>query len=234
MRRGLGLGLIGSLMLFAAACGDDDGPDRDAYVAAVSEELQDPEDDSGLELDDDTADCTASALVSAIDDDDLGEIEPDDLGRAESLDDVDISLDADAEDQLRDDLADCDLEGAFVEAMVAEIGVDLPDEGADCLAGALDDDEFTDLLVGSLTEGSAEGEELLFETFADCPAVLAELFAAGIEESLGAELAREAVDCIAEQIEADPEAAVEAMSDEGAADAFGADVVGACPEIISG
>jgi hypothetical protein len=233
MWRGVSLLLVGSLVLIGTACGGDDGPDRDAYVEALSAEMENPTDDSDVELDEDAADCAATAVVSAIDDDDLADIEPDDLADADSLDDLDVSIDSDAEDQLRDDLADCDLEGVFVDAMVAEIG-DLPDGGAECLADALDDDEFAELITRSFVDGSEEGLDVLFRTFADCPAVLAELFAAGIEESLGAELSREAVDCIAEQIEADPEAAVNAMSDEGAADDFGTQVVELCPEIISG
>ena len=233
MWRGVGLGVVGSLALFAAACGDD-GPDREAYVDALSAELQDPEDSSSPELDEDTADCTATALVGAIGTDDLNDIEPDDLADAESLDDLDISLENDAEDELRDDLADCDLEGVFVESMVAEIGLDLPDEAADCLTGALDDDEFADVLTAALVDGSEEGAAVLFRTFADCPDVLAELFATGIEAELGAELSSEAVQCIADQIERDPAAAAEAMGGEGAAEAFGVGLVEACPEIVSG
>ena len=218
-----------------AACGDDGEADAQPYIDAVSADLQDPDDDDSPGLDEETAECLATALVDVVGADRLEEddIDPDDLADAESLDDLDITLDDDAQEQLADGIVDCDVETAIVEAAIDEIGADVPSGTTECLSDAIDDDAFSELMVASVVDGSDVGADTLLRAFADCPDALAELVAAGIEAELGAQLSSDAIECIASHIEDDPDAAADAMND-GDVDAYGAALLEACPEIVSG
>lgn len=232
------LALAAPVVFVLAACGDDDGgADPAPFVEALSEDIQSGEDDE-FSLDDEAADCVAAAIVDTVGADRLEEegIEPDELADADSLDDLDVSIDDEAVEELGDALGDCDLEGSLIEGFVGSAGFELSSDATACLQDAVVEDLGSALASVFADEDDSAGVQALFvDAFGACPDATAEAFAAGIEQELGGPLSEEALDCIAEQVEADPEGAAQAFAGGGSdAEAIGEEIGLACLQELGG
>jgi hypothetical protein len=96
---------------------------------------------------------------------------------------------------------------ALVAAGIEESkGDEMSDAGRACLAEELDPDEAEPTLVALFEGDQSALEELIAGAVSACPELVTELMVAGMEETLGEELSEEARACVAEQVEADPDA----------------------------
>lgn len=225
--------LVAALALLAA-CGSDDDVDPAPYIQAQVDELLEGED--GPPLQQDAAECLATAVVEGVGADTLDEAEvtPEEFAEAESLDDLELGVD---EDALRRDLADrfggCEIGGTLVEVFAGELPFELDDEGSACVADALDQSEaLAEGLAASFVDDDSSGIQTAFlGSLADCPAIISDLISDSIE-SAGVTVDAEARQCIADEVEARGEQGIAELLEGGAAaQQLGVELAEACLDV---
>lgn len=132
--------------LVVAGCGGADGPSatnaRESYAAAAASAFTSG--NSGPPVADDVAGCVGAALVDVVGASSLRSrgVTAQDLADAPDLRSLDVPLPVDAERSLAADLRDCDLAGALVGPIAAQIASDLElvltAEQAGCVDDAVD------------------------------------------------------------------------------------------------
>lgn len=255
--RARGAVVVLPLLLFAA-CGDDTdtdadidvvttttsageaaepaaGADRDAYVAAVADDIGS---DAGAALAEVDAKCVAGAIVDAVGADELDAagFTPEEFADAESFDDVGIELDSDARDRLAGALGECDLAESIARAFsggVSSEGFELSDEAIACVTEEFRSNvAFASAIVDSLVgDDDAAIEEITLGAMAGCPDMLVDLLVAGIESEAGEPLSPEAITCIGDIVRADPDGAVAAT--QGDASGLGQQIVDECGALLA-
>lgn len=166
-------GLLLALSLSATACGGDDkagakdkatkdDPEADEYVDALAASIA--ESDNGFD-DDETNECVAQAIVEAIGVDDLQDkATPDEFAGADSLEELDLTIEG---DDVWDAGNDCTDLGRWL--MEGTAGGD--EDTTDCLMDATTDDERKALFVAGM-EGSnlidPEVQEAIQKAIDDC------------------------------------------------------------------
>jgi hypothetical protein len=233
---------VGMLVIVAAgvACSGDDTTDRQAYVDALVQGMQ--QEDSPFT--DTQVDCFAGAIIDAIGVDELNDagISSQDLAEADSPEDLGVEL------PTADDIAsgivacDVDLSGQIIDVFTERLpGVELSAEARTCVAENLEDDFAAfvaqGIVGGDEQSGEEAGGELMTNAMTACPTLVTELLVAGIE-SQGLELTPEAEACLASEVEErGPEigADVLAASDDPAtAERLGMELLAACGELFQG
>jgi hypothetical protein len=223
--------------LFVFGCGDDDDSGPQAYVDALAADIR--EGDDGFPLDEEQADCLASAVVDTVGADTLVEagISPEEFAAAETFTDLDVDLEDGAVAALADDIGACGLGAVFVDSFAEEAG-GLTEDSVTCISDRIEDADFNhaiaEAMISAADAETASFQELLVDGVSSCPDAVAEMLVRGIEEASGAELSTEGVDCIAEQVQADPEQGAEILTDQDAGDAFGQQLATACAEFLGG
>lgn len=211
--------LLAPIVVFASACGSD-GTDPQPYIEALRADLQ-AEDDDGPPLPQGLAGCVAEAIVESADADRLDDagITPEQLAEAESFQDLD-GLDVEESElrtSLEASLGDCPLGEPIAEVFAAELPFELPADGQQCVADALDEgDELPAGLAATFVSGEDTGiDDAFAAALADCPAATAELIANAIEDSAGVEVGQDARDCLADEMQARGEDGVRGLLSGG-------------------
>lgn len=201
-------------VLAACSTGDDsDSADpKTRYVSALSDVFTSGE--SGPELDDERADCIATAIVELAGVPALtaADITPDELADSGDLEELGLQIPTDAADTLAADFGECDLGSAvvdvFVRAFADESGGDLPDEDVECIVAATPADDVEAALAATFVsaDDGAGAFDAVMEGMSACPDAITQLLVNGFETANGedADLSDEAKDCLAEQVAADP------------------------------
>jgi hypothetical protein len=246
-------GIVTASLLLLVACGGDGDEDSgddgettttedqaaagDEYVDALAETMTEGQDE--ISLDDETAECVATATIDMVGADALEEagISPEDLAEAESFADVDVELPADAVTQLGTAIGECEvaepMRPILIEGFVSGSGADLPAEATTCLEENIDDEGVGNALATAFVEGSGEGfETALADAVAACPSVPTAILLAqeGFNDT------PEAQACVEGFVQANPDLAKAAFvqNDSAAQEQMGAQIAGVCPQAFSG
>lgn len=206
--------LLAVVVLAACSSGDDtdSGDPASPYVNALSDVFTSGE--SGPELNDETADCIASAIVELAGVPALtaADISPDDLADSGDLEELGLQIPTDAATTLAADFAECELGGnvvdAFVRAFADESGGDISDEDVECIVEATPADDVEAALAATFVSADegAGAFDAVMAGMASCPDAITQLLINGFETANGesVDVTDEAKECLAEQVEADP------------------------------
>lgn len=122
------------------------GSDRDKLIASLSESAS-----SDGEFTEEEAECMVPGMIDVIGVEQLMEVGAADNPDA-SLAELGLDVSDEQANAIYDAITECvDLRAKFVEGMTAD--GDTPDEQAECLSDAIDDDTFKTLIITSLVEG---------------------------------------------------------------------------------
>jgi hypothetical protein len=196
MRRHLFGGIMAASLLFLVACGGDDDESSDdgggttttteaegssgesnEYVEVLAQSMVEGQDE--IALDEETANCVATAVVDLVGADALEDagVTPEDLAAAEGFGDLDVELPDDAADQLGGTIGDCEgvaepLRPLLLESFVAGLGVELEPEATTCLEENIDDEGVGNALAAVFVDGSDEGfQTVVTDAVLACPEV---------------------------------------------------------------
>lgn len=182
------LGMAGALALVLVACGGDNGGEGggegDAiaaegeagrYIDALADELNHP---GEVPIDDELAECTATAMVNLIGVDALIEagISPEEFVDAGNLSALDLEVTIDAA-RLSEAVSGCNVAALTTEALAqgfVELGTELPPEARACLEDnvGLQEAAITDAMARHFIDGSTEGlRAVMIHALVACPAV---------------------------------------------------------------
>lgn len=167
----VGVAILG---LGATACGGSGGLSEleQEYSDAIAASFSSSDADE-LQLDAEQADCVAPKWTKVLGAERLQDagIDPADLNVDGDSDLQDVEITTDEASKLYATFGECDvdLKQAFVDAMTAD--GDMPNDAAECLKDALDDDTFERIMVASLSSDEADEGALeadITELFTKC------------------------------------------------------------------
>lgn len=236
--------LLAVAVLAACSSGDDtdSGDPASPYVEALSGVFTSGE--SGPELEEDMADCIATAIVEIASVPALtaADVSPQELADSGDLEELGLQIPTDAAATLAADFAECDLGGAvvdsFVRAFADESGGDLSDAEVECVVEATPADDVEAALAATFVSADegAGAFDAVMAGMASCPDAVTQLLINGFETANGedVDLTEAAKACLAEQVEADPAWAASSFSTaevEEGVEAFGTHLAEACPAL---
>ncbi len=157
------LALVG---VTVAGCSDDDGGNAAPYVEALSESMQESDDENDFPLEADDADCVAERTIDAFGADFLEEndITPEDVAESDGPQDFDVEVSEEQARNAAEAFEGCDLPLAeiFAEIFAGEAP---SDEAVACVDENLDTDAFVEALTQEYLGNADESEEISEEAF---------------------------------------------------------------------
>lgn len=232
------------VLLAACSSGDDTdtGDPASPYVSAMTDVFTSGE--SGPEIDDETAECIATAIVEMAGVPALtaADITPEELAATGDLEELGLQIPTDAATTLAADFAECELGAevvdSYVRAFAEESGGDLADEDVECIVEATPADDVEAALAATFVsaDDGAAAFDAVVEGMGACPDAVTQLLVNGFETANGedVDLTDEARSCLNEQVAADPVFAASGFSTvepEPGVETFGAHLLETCPEL---
>jgi len=228
-------------LLAACSTGDDtdSGDPAAPYVNALAEVFTSGA--SGPELDDETADCIATAIVELAGVPALtaADVTPEELADSGDLKELGLQLPTDASATLAAGFAACDLGETviepFIRALAEDSDGDLSDDAVDCVVDATSKEDVEAGLAATFVQADdgAAAFDAMVVGMGACPDAVTELLVNGFETANGeaVDLTDEARDCLAGEVEGAPEAAAGSFATSPSPDAeeFGARLGEDCP-----
>lgn len=232
------------VILAACSSGDDvdSGDPASPYVKALSEVFTSGE--SGPRIDDETADCVATAIVEMAGVPALtaAGITPDELADSGDLEELGLQIPTDAATILAEDFAGCEMGApvvdAFVRAFADDSGGDLADEDIECIVEATPAGDVEAALAATFVSADegAGAFDAVVEGMGACPDAVTQLLVNGFETANGedVDLTEDARTCLAGQVEADPAWAAGSFSSaepEPGVELFADHLIETCPAL---
>lgn len=172
------LAFLATITLILAACGDDESAGgEDAYIDALTEDLQDTG-DAGFSLSDDDAGCVAERFLEVVGGAealDAEGITPDELAESESPADVGLELDEEDGEAFGGAFVECELPltDLVVDSIESE-GEEVSDDLRACIDENFDEAEFGRIIGRGFATGDdftadPQSVQFLTDLFAACP-----------------------------------------------------------------